>query len=211
MRLTVIILCVFLLATSVWTGTWKDDFDDNNDDGWTRWLNGKWEFIDGQCVITVISNCARSAWGDLTWEDYSVEVRVRTTKRLGYPAIDVRVQDPLNRYIWAFDVANNTLVWYLQVNGNYTKMTQDLAPGDPLKEHLYKVVVSGNQFEGYYDGELIRKWQDNSSTFKTGRVGISICSTGAQATFDDFVVTGDDIRPVQPKSKLTTTWGRLKQ
>jgi hypothetical protein len=92
-------------------------------------------------------------------------------------------------------------------------MTQDPAPGDALKEHLYKVVASGNRFEGYYDGKLIRKWQDDR--FKTGLIGIGVCGDGAQATFDDFVITGDKApdagRAVTPRGKLAIVWGRLKE
>ena len=47
---------LFLMAAPVWAGTLKDDFDDNNDDGWDHWGNGTWELVDGQYVGKVVSD-----------------------------------------------------------------------------------------------------------------------------------------------------------
>ena len=217
-----IIGLLLLMVASAWAGTFKDDFNDGNDDGWQRWGSntpnpiGKWEFVDGRYVITIANNYAVSVWGEKKWADYTVEIRARSTNGLGGFGLQVRVQDPMNFYIWNLNASSNTLFWGLLNNNQFTIMTQDPAPGDRLKEHLFKVVASGDQFEGYYDGKLIRKWRNELPKFKTGRVAIGIGLGGrAQAVFDDFVMTGDEVPDsgfaVSPQDKLATMWATIKQ
>jgi hypothetical protein len=40
MRIAMVGLYLLLFPALVWAGTFKDNFNDNNDEGWDRWLNG---------------------------------------------------------------------------------------------------------------------------------------------------------------------------
>lgn len=212
MKHSMVGLMLFLITASVWAGTFKDDFNDNNDNSWDHWGNGKWEFMNGQYVVTVLSGFVISAWGEVKWADYTAEMRVHSS--LGsYVGIAIRAQDLNNCYVWALHVPTKTMSWWMRANGIWTESTRDAVPGNPREEHLYKAVVSGDQFKGYYDGELIREWQNKF--FKTGRVGIAVSWAGTQATFDDFIVTGAGVQnlesAVSPQGKLATTWSTIKQ
>ena len=73
-----------------------------------------------------------------------------------------------------------------------------------------KVVVDGEDFELYVNGELQGEHEDD--TYRTGRVGVWAWET--EASFDDFTVYGDNIvdtLAVDANHKLATTWGRLKR
>ena len=135
----------------------------------------------------------------------------------GSIGIAFRTHDVASCYVWAFSVLNKTMSWWMAADGAWTEGPRDAVPGDPREEHVYKVVVSGDQFKGYYDGELISKWQ--SKRLETGRVGIALSGGGTQATVDDFIVTGDGIgadvqnleAAVSPQGKLATMWSAIKQ
>lgn len=62
----------------------------------------------------------------------------------------------------------------------------------------------------WLNDELMQKvdWSDQPSFPKTGPLGLG--AGGAEVHFDNFVITSDDIQPVQPEAKLTTIWGWLK-
>ena len=73
-----------------------------------------------------------------------------------------------------------------------------------------KVVVEGEVFKFYINGELQGEQKDN--TYKTGMIGVWGWETGA--SFDDVTITGDNVKDtlaVEPNNKLATTWGRLKR
>jgi len=63
----------------------------------------------------------------------------------------------------------------------------------------------------WIDGDLKAQadWTDQVLLPKEGRIGLG--GGGGELHFDNFVITSDDIRPVQPEAKLATTWGRLKR
>ena len=209
---------------SAWAGQFTLDFDDAKDHGALHWGNnskrpkGKWTLKDGVYVIEATETWAGAFWGKMDWVDYTVSVRARSTSGSGCIAIAVRVQDPSNYYVWAFDVKGNSLAYVRGIDGRFTVITIDPAPGNALDEHIFKVIVSGNQFFGYFDDQLIQKWTDELHA--SGGVGIGVgCGKGTVAVFDDLVIIGDrvpnrkpDVSPrlVASKGKLTTTWGKIK-
>jgi len=88
-------------------------------------------------------------------------------------------------------------------------------PGGPqLGEwHRIRIDVVGNEISFYIDDKLQHQRNDNLHT--SG--GVFLYAYNAIVEFDNVVITGDDIPDVgpsgyavQPKSKLTSTWGRLK-
>jgi len=225
-RYAAYILISVWIGLPVWAGTWAINFDDAHDDGATRWgANlpqpiGKWTFSQGAYLIEASGgHWAGSFWGDASWTDYTVEVRARSTVGVGCIAITVRAQDALNYYLWAFDVKGNRLAWLRGINGDFIHRTVDPAPGDPLAAHVLKVVVSGDGLEGYFDGALIRRWQDE--LYPSGSTGIGVgCGEGTAAVFDNLTIVGEavqdrrpvnlDARAVGPSHKLATTWGAVK-
>ncbi|MBM3239705.1 hypothetical protein FJZ31_25760 [Candidatus Poribacteria bacterium] len=92
-------------------------------------------------------------------------------------------------------------------------------PGGPQigEWHRIRIDVVGNEISYYIDDKL--QHQVNDNLHKSG--GVFLYAYHAIVEFDNVVITGDDIpdvgpsgypikQPVQPKSKLTSTWGRVK-
>ena len=92
-------------------------------------------------------------------------------------------------------------------------------PGTPEVGRWYRleIKVTGNKVSFYVDDELLLERRDDSNP--SG--GVSLWAYDAIVELDNAVITGDDIPNVgpsgypnkylvQPKSKLTSTWGRVK-
>ena len=80
--------------------------------------------------------------------------------------------------------------------------------------HL-KVVVEGNDLKWFVNDQLQAETKlkpvGGLDVYKKGKVGIWAWET--KASFDDFKVYGPDIegQAVEPQSKLTVAWGKLKK
>jgi len=88
-------LTLFLLVTSTWAGTLRDNFNDGNADGW-RMFGGKpdknlgridesaqWVVQNGELVSTSQNVCTFTSIfgiGDNTWKDYEFEFQFRIEK-----------------------------------------------------------------------------------------------------------------------------------
>jgi hypothetical protein len=77
------------------------------------------------------------------------------------------------------------------------------------KEYKLKLVVKGNTFQFFVDGEDMGKWTEDK--FKTGMVGIRVWS--ASMAIDDFDINGPGIAAsvVDPQSKIAVAWGEIKR
>jgi hypothetical protein len=74
--------------------------------------------------------------------------------------------------------------------------------------YTLKLVVTGSNFRGYVNNELIFETQDDA--FKGEFVGIGM-GLFTDASFDDFVVTDETLASVSPQGALITTWAGLKK
>ena len=69
-----------------------------------------------------------------------------------------------------------------------------------------KIIAEGNRFQYFVNEIEVLNFLDD--TYTEGRIYLS-SGLGNRVHFDDFEVQYD-ARPVQPRRKLTTTWGRIK-
>ena len=69
-----------------------------------------------------------------------------------------------------------------------------------------RVVVQDGNFEVFAGKKSLMKAKDN--TYSGGKIGFTLYAEGG-IFFDNLVVI-DNSAPVEPKSKLTSTWGSLK-
>jgi hypothetical protein len=77
------------------------------------------------------------------------------------------------------------------------------------KEYKFKLVVKGNSFQFFLDGEDMGKWEENQ--LKTGMVGVRVWN--ASMAVDDFDINGPGIAAsaVDPQSKIAVAWGDIKR
>ena len=74
------------------------------------------------------------------------------------------------------------------------------------KWYRLKVTAKGNRFQCFIDDKKMLDFLDD--TYTKGRIYLS-SGWGNRVHFDDFEVQYDAL-PVQPRRKLTTTWGEIK-
>ena len=91
MRLSIVILSIVLISVSSWAGTFRDDFEDGN---WQGWKTGtgpeldtveedRFSIVDGvlridaRLAIQDIPNYDIGIWLDRNWKDYSFSADMR--------------------------------------------------------------------------------------------------------------------------------------
>ena len=75
------------------------------------------------------------------------------------------------------------------------------------KWYRLKVIARDNRFQVFVDKKKMLDFFDN--TYTEGRVYLS-SGIGNRVHFDDFEVRWGGALSVQPRRKLTTTWGQIK-
>jgi hypothetical protein len=223
MRTALIVFILFLAALPVWAGTFRDDFEDGNIDGWQQfWPKGEviWKVVDGEL------ECARQEqWsteiltGEFTWTDYTVEADVKLLEDYGPGDFDIVVRATTNENGYAFLIGD-----WVGEPSVYVQLLPDLdmkvvKPFDPLKLdkwHHLKIEAIGDKFTLWINDEKVVEYQDD--TYQRGMVGFGLANYTAR--FDNVVITGPDVpdvmpptwkeQPVEARNKLTTTWAQRK-
>jgi hypothetical protein len=189
------------------------DFEKGIDD-WTS-VSGDWSVEDGELVQ---SNAEISAMrilvGDENWTDYTIECKIKITNG-SYTGVAFRAISDKEYY-----------VFYMNANENVVELWRHTGPGDTDRLQVFKhvpsggvqilanewydvrLVIEGGSGEFYVNDEL----QDSVADLENdhGRVGAWAWTT--EILVDDFSISGPGIpeAPVEPKEKMTLTWGDIK-
>ena len=217
---------VFILALPSLAGTWRDDFEDGNLDGWEG-VNHAWTVEDGECSGEFFANpkIEMIRIGDARWKDYTVKCKMKFVGIDKKPpqtgaGIFFRDSGDLGDSCYGFLINPNsdTAVGWEVV----AVLSEIPLPFTFSKDTWYelKIIVEGEHFEFYIDGKPAGEFEDNSNP--SGKVGL--CVKNVHAHFDDLIISGDDVedggswdaakhpeeKAVEPKGKLATSWGKLK-
>jgi hypothetical protein len=215
--------------SSAWAGTFIDDFEDGNLDGWAEsypWAaRASWSVENGELVGISTHNIGADTHLYLLdssdWQDYDISARVKVTEsftknicgagllvrqmgRLNYLNFKILMHDQLI----GPDVPKARYLW--QDNNDWEVLHKE--PLDLQFGVWYDLLLeaSGSHFSFYVDGEKVIDCE--STLFDSGEVGVVL--NGAEAHYDNLVVTGDEIpdmsTPVESNGKLATSWTRLK-
>jgi len=212
-----------MLASPSLAGTWRDDFEDGNLDGWEVFNPipaEKWGVEDGECsgewqnadpgMFSVLYLMVENAD---SWKDYTVKFKMKFVATGHFTGMSFR--ENLGRsYGFVIDTAKNTAWAWKFFQGVNTFPSEIPLPFTLSKDTWYelKIIVEGDNFEFYIDGKPAGEFEDNS--IPSGKVGLYV--RNAHAHFDDVVITGPEIpdggswKTVEPKGKLATSWGKLK-
>ena len=229
MRHIVVTFALCLFAISAYAGTYVDNFDDGDFDGWEFMecveAGAEWKVENGILI------CKRtSGWptilmmGENEWRNYSIEFDVKILQALSnFRCVgpDMRIQ---NVSIPFSKISHDSVYcglggwgkWeaFLEVyiNNANVKNSKKAFNSEYDRWYRFKAAANEDNFEFYIDGELITSFAD--SHLQTGPV--SIGASGCLAHFDNVVITGDDIPDntniavVSSSGKLATTWGQLR-
>ncbi|MBM3236896.1 hypothetical protein FJZ31_11450 [Candidatus Poribacteria bacterium] len=219
-------LCALTIAPCVMAGTFRDDFEDGNLDGWRQEFPFEqkptlWNIVDGEL------ECERWDWnstilitGEPEWRDYTIEYDVKLIEDLGLGDVDfiARYKSPVGThliYICFGDAFGIPAAFAQRFPGD----VRTIKPFDPLdltKWYHLKLEVKDKNFNLWLNGKIVLEHQDD--VVKDGAVGIGLANYTAR--FDNVEISGADVpdvtpptwksHPVHPRGKLTTTWGEIK-
>ena len=217
----------FIFAASVEAGTFFDDFNDGNDDGWFVEV-GDWEVVDGVYRgLKTVPQWQTFALGGEAHGEFTIEVRIRNdAMHLDLPDVpsiagvafgvgDDEAEKLAGQY-WPgyyvyFRFHHGTLV--LGSLAGQLAAQEVFAAGDVGNWHLLKAEVSAanSTLKTWVNGEEVFDVKLDGDDFpETGRIMLYTEVTGG-ASFDDVSIIGDSIpTAVQPDSKLAITWGGVK-
>jgi len=231
-----VFLSILLVSISAWAGTWRDDFNDDDLNGWRMYKHvwkdriipddGNWRIENGAVIggdratnITYVLLMDKR-W---SWADYTAEVSVKFPEPLQLWAVVTLGVAPKESNASGLDIIH-------LLGGTFAEGFSYVAPG--LFNHIIaqpfeikvdrwyrlkiKIVERIDDEEGivqcFIDDQPILQFRG----YRKGALGLSTC--GAVVLFDNLVVTGPGIpdggsgaKAVRPKGKLATTWAGLKR
>ena len=189
------------------------DFNDKAQEADWKVISGVGEIDKDAYKLSDPGGEALAIAGDSNWTDYTITGKARLTEPGGFNNISIAFRasdDGTSEYMFMLEGGRQQAEWWKKVAGTYTEIKVDALNIDTKGWFNFKVVVEGNTFEGYYEGELISAIEDKD--LKKGKVGVRIF--GCTSHIDDFDVNGTGIPPTSPvelAGKLAATWGRLKK
>lgn len=166
----------------------KDDFETGTADGWEA-VSGEWQVIDenGNKVYNTVAGTNRSAVGESTWENYTVEAKMMVsewsnpdTQRVG---IYGRFQDSDNNYQIVYEVGQFRV--RRQTNGKFSNLVSKEFALETGKWYTLKVELAGTSIKLYVDGVEMLAVEDDS--YGAGKAGLIV--RNGTAVFDDIVIT----------------------
>jgi len=178
-------------------------FQENFDDGSTQGFgndSGAWKVVDGKYTAT--AGTARfSTAGDLSWQDYTIEADYLNARDGG---LLVRTQDYKNLIALVIRPTYNDISWNIRKGGNWGSGLNAATLGHQPGENLHvKIEVSGSQFKGYINGELITTLE--TAEFPKGKIGLYLYSSGEQYWDNVVVSTGSAAATTTPPPTKTAT------
>ena len=221
MRFTIFCIFAFLALLSFTQGVHAltDNFNDDNDQGWTR-IQGKWSVEKGEYVQSDLKwtttatheTYTRSYLGEEDWEDYNFEAKARIEKGGELAPIigiffRVTEKSPTgDYYLFRLDARASEGPGLIKAPNAIIKINNN-KPSEIKRDYILKVEVKGDSIKCYVDGKLEIDVQDKS--FPKGAIGVG--TFNAEGHFDDVTVNGTGIPlTVSPREKLARTWGLIK-
>lgn len=223
------ITTIICLSVQAWqpafAGTWRDDFEDKDTREWKifnldRQVE-KWWVSEGEAVGEIFLPGFMSLWltGELTWKNYSLYCRAKLVKdKNDPPSVGLTLHDrgeEDSRYLFFIDYVFGTVRLIKALRNSWFPV---IFPFDAEIDTWYELTATIHEdgtIEFQVDDEVFTVIDDDP--LKGGQAGLVVAD--GRAHFDDFEVTGANIknggpgkpRPVEPQTKLTTTWGNLKK
>ena len=204
MKYVVSIFAICLLAVSAYAGTYVENFDDGDFDGWEIYDAGEpgseWTVEDG--VLT----CRREIlwgtdllFGEEDWRNYTIECDIRIVEAMAEElcllGFDLRMTG--TEVVEDLDVVCLPLGYREQeawisawIDFEYIAQSESKAIDVELgRWYRLKGVAHEDSFELYLDGRLVASYTDDR--FPGGR--LSLFAMACEAQFDNIIITGDDV------------------
>ena len=170
MKFTRIIVLLFFLPFSTWSGTFLETFDDGNLEDWQELnvhdaVQGTWEILDGELEAINPGGSARLlTTRDETWQDYSIEINVKPLKKPGPGKIGIAARIKGTWMFWCGitdlvlnDPESKVICYSRDVHTDFSELFY-ISPHPLLKLNKWsrlKLSVNGNHFIFWINGKKI--------------------------------------------------------
>jgi pectate lyase len=176
----------------------SDNFEAGAASAWTASTSGDWSVVtDGSRVYrqaTVVNSLRVASAGSASWQDQSVQARVKvlafggTSASSSYlAALCARYTDENNHYYLALR-SDGKISIRRKIEGSNASIGSAITPGQLITTGTWYTVrleVTGTTLKAYVDGVLYDTVTDTS--FSAGKIAVG--SSNASVVFDDVVVS----------------------
>ncbi len=230
----ILILCVSTVSADV---LFEDDFESGDIDD-SKWAaQGTWLIEDNTEGHDVLGEKVLDVWGGgvgLSVDDFPEDFDYYADFRAmdgGLTGFVFHGTDGNNIYMHQVSTAGSGhtpqhIRWHRRVGGGWAAEPGAFEDGVDREQNVWyriKFEVRKHDFKAYIgpvgggvgDLTLVSEWNDSQSAHAGGKIGFRMSGadrSGEHAQYDNIIVVSPnfDPTPVEPKDKLTTTWGNLK-
>jgi hypothetical protein len=211
-KLFVFTMSLTLITCYAW-GLFYDFNDERQADDW-QVLDGEGKIEDGRYIIrNTTSSSGIAAIGDMTWTDCTMKCKA-TLLQGSADNMGFVWRLAANDLFYVISVRMDQRVGYCGcINGAWMNGGSPINPvpfnTEVEKEYELELIVKGNSFQFFIDGEDMGEWEDDQ--LETGMLGIRVWS--AIMAVDDLDINGPGIpaTAVDSQGKLAVAWGEIKQ
>jgi len=215
-KISVLFLVSIVLSTFFICSAWSlfYDFEDAAQaDDW-KIFDGEGMIEDGRYVLkNTDSSSGIAAIGSMDWTDCTIKCKAMmpegSADNMGFVW-----RLAANNLFYVISVRLDQQIGYCGcINGAWMNGGSPINPvpfnSEVDKEYELELIVEGNHFQFYVDGEDMGEWEDDQ--LEKGMIGIRVWS--AIMSIDDFDINGPGIpaTAVDSQGKLASAWGGIKQ
>lgn len=208
--ITVTVLVIFIFPNFV--NAWTEDFDDGDDEGWTK-ISGGWMVDNGRYKQFIVNDSDKvyCAIFNSDWkiDDGTVEAKISfspTASNINTGVILYRMKDEKNGYASGLDRKKGSVTIAKVIDGKYEVIESANKPLTDDTWYTIKVHLDGDSISALVDEREYLSINDN--TFKVGKIGVGVVKTRSPIYFDEIKVSIS--KPVRPKVLLASTWAKIK-
>lgn len=202
MKKVILVIALVILfgigVTPVYAGTFFDNFDDDNADGWwlgyshhTPWVNGNWRVEYGKLVQDLGGDDFVALVENIQVSDQTVNTDIKINSPSGYDGITIWYKDSLNRIIINLYPASGG-IWISEVvNGIFQSTRYPYISHNNIWYNLKVIANSvGSNLDVYIDDVYLFTHAVITPN-RTGQSGVTNGNAGGY--FDNFSITSDSI------------------
>jgi hypothetical protein len=227
-----VVLCLLLFPSFSHAGTWVENFDDGDYNGWklfagTEPHRAQVKVVDGELVFRHFGVGAVEDYlileASRNWVDYTLEFRFKFTDEVGLSGTRGMLVTYHDTFEGVPEGGPNTplaalfggggVMGLVAIDGQFIGIKSGVFQFSHGIWYRVKILAQVTHYELFIDGQQVIAY-DYVDGFTKGGIGIG--AVNVVTHFDDIRISGDSVpdggaTAVQARGKLTTVWAALKK